>query len=453
MTRLLPLLLCLGGASALAGPSVPARGTLERLKVARPDGKETEHAIYLPPGYTPKRRYPAVYVGNGSLYFNTLKLPEWLDGAIAAGLPPVVAVGLDAGTMEETRSGAPGAEAFQRHVAEGVVGAVEKRYAVVKGREGRWLLGFSEGANPLVEIGARFPQLFSRVAAQSPGWMHPWPEGGRMHFAEEALAALQRVKKGTLLPEYWFLWGDEAKGWEADSRVYGARVIEVLRAHGARVKEERTAGGNGLPLLARTLPSALRFLTGTKAALAPLTVPTPKLAIPRGRTPKVDGKAGEGEWDDAHSLSLGVAEGYAVTVRVKHDGESLWVAFEGLRGEPLRVPEVLLDVGNDKLKAWGEDDWWVHASASDCANRGRFNDYSTCTKSAEGWEANNFLPGQEAPPQLMELRIPFALVGLKVATPVGLAFDVTDTRERWNLWPRWAELEVPATWAEATLAQ
>lgn len=175
--------------------------------------------------------------------------------------------------------------------------------------------------------------------------------------------------------------------------------------------------------------------------------------IPFGRSIQVDGHPAAGEWDDAASLIVGVAPGWDVPVRVKHDGSNLLVAFSNLAspdGKSFRFPEVLIDIDGSGSAAWAADDWWFHASFRDCQSKGRPNDYSTCQKDAANWEANNYESTQRAP-EVIELRIPFSTLGIEPRPNVriGIAFDVTDTRSVWNFWPVKAEMNSPGTWRRA----
>lgn len=177
----------------------------------------------------------------------------------------------------------------------------------------------------------------------------------------------------------------------------------------------------------------------------------PEIVIPRGRPAVVDGRAGDREWSDALLLPLEVEAGWTVDVRVKHDGEALWVAFGGLRDGITRVPEVLLDALHDGGNTWGEDDWWLHASYQDCTARGHHNDYGDCTPEHPWLIATNLSDGDRYP-ELMEMRIPFNRTGLAVGRTVGIAFNVTDTQRVWRFWPREAQMGSPGSWAAARMA-
>lgn len=115
----------------------------------------------------------------------------------------------------------------------------------------------------------------------------------------------------------------------------------------------------------------------------------------------------------------------------QHDGENLYSGFVGFNNlAVLRVPEVLIDVDNDKSLVWKSGHWWFHGSYTDCSTAGTHNDYSTCVEKAPTWEAKNFraVHSFNDPPPIIEMRIPFELIGLvgdSVKT-IGIAFDVTE---------------------------
>ena len=192
--------------------------------------------------------------------------------------------------------------------------------------------------------------------------------------------------------------------------------------------------------------------SGSVLVLAQESPEVSLLDFRKGKTPMTDGVDSRGEWDDASTANIFVRTGWQVTVRYKHDGENIFFAFRDVADPEkilLRVPEVVFDLKNDKTPTWNSDDWWFHVSARDCQSQGRFNDYKTCLLEAAGWEANN--QRGMATPEIFELRIPYAYIGLTRGrgTRIGIAINVTDTKTTWNFWPPKAVLENPSTWGEA----
>jgi hypothetical protein len=177
--------------------------------------------------------------------------------------------------------------------------------------------------------------------------------------------------------------------------------------------------------------------------------PGDAIDITSGAAPTIDGTIGSGEWDGAASVEIEVRAGWTVTVMSMHGPTDLFFAFTGLvDGMDERYPEVLLDVNDDSTTSWGADDWWFHASYNDCEGDGRPNDWSTCTPSATGWEANNF----PLTTGVVEMRISYSKIGLVpgAGLTMGIGFDVTDTSAEWAYWPSGADLDDPSTWGQAT---
>lgn len=200
-----------------------------------------------------------------------------------------------------------------------------------------------------------------------------------------------------------------------------------------------------------TSPSGASAPAAASPAAAGAPAAPDTLEIRRGAAIEVDGRAAPGEWDDAATVTVEVAPGWTSTVRYKHDGSNLLVAFANLgsgRGTFV-YPEVLLDAKNDGGLVWGADDWWLHASWADCWAHGSYNDYDSCRSEAKPpFEANNYVDQSRAP-EWIELRIPMATVLLTPSSQFRLAFVLTDTRRDYSLWPARAQLGIPASWADA----
>ena len=177
--------------------------------------------------------------------------------------------------------------------------------------------------------------------------------------------------------------------------------------------------------------------------------------IPPGTPVVVDGSVAPGEWADAGQFTIDASPTWSADVGVKHDGESLLIVFAQFQPPSappaIAFPEVMLDVGNDKLERLGADDWWFHVSATDCAAIGELDNYEGCVPEADGWEANNFSNGP--PIDLVEIRIDFATLGLDAQTEqdLGLLLRLSDTQGFATHWPTVADPLVPATWATARI--
>jgi S-formylglutathione hydrolase FrmB len=161
------------------------QGTLTELELdapalaGNPLGDPTRRTliVYEPPR-PPGARLPAVYFlhgfgGSARNWLNVatfaLTVPERVDAAIAAGLPPFVAVFPDGATrLGGTQwTDAPAVGRYQRYVAEDVVRAVDARFGTVPAREARAVLGKSSGGYGALRMGRDRPDVFAHVACHS----------------------------------------------------------------------------------------------------------------------------------------------------------------------------------------------------------------------------------------------------------------------------------------------
>lgn len=192
------------------------------------------------------------------------------------------------------------------------------------------------------------------------------------------------------------------------------------------------------------------------SAVEPATLceTAPERVVPAGGPITVDGSVSAGEWDDAAPFAFRVRPDWTTTVRLKHDGEALSVLFTEFQppSSPPHIvfPELALRVGDQPSQDWTLDDWWFHVSLTDCAAQGAHDDFAGCVPEATGWAANNFEHGVI---DAVEIRIEFATLGIDATRPqnLGVLLRLSDTQGYARHWPKEADLEVPATWAEATL--
>jgi hypothetical protein len=193
---------------------------------------------------------------------------------------------------------------------------------------------------------------------------------------------------------------------------------------------------------------------GCGRAARPSGAAEPARSIPAGRAIEVDGTLAAGEWDDAARIRWTIAQDWSIDVRLKHDGEHLLVAFDGLRPPTqtpaIAFPELLVDTRDDKTPALAADDLWFHVSVTDCHGAGRLDVYESCAPDGVGWAANNFPLGE--PIDVVEMRIDFATLGGTARPPtLGVALRISDTQG----WARHHTSTVdphrPATWPSYTL--
>ncbi|HUV29627.1 MAG TPA: CRTAC1 family protein [Acidobacteriota bacterium] len=190
----------------------------------------------------------------------------------------------------------------------------------------------------------------------------------------------------------------------------------------------------------------------------PAACPTPLgsvLEIPFGAPVVMDGTLDPGEWSDAVLRQFTVDNWVDVTVMIKHDGTNLLAAYHYVfrQEENLCLPEMLIDVGNDKTEHWMSDDWWFHVSASDCEAHGTYDLYNDCSVVQPDWEGIPNFPMVPDPPPLdtFEIRIPLTKIGVAVGDAIGLAFRAEWVPTIYGYWPADAAVESPATWGTAIL--
>jgi len=254
-------------ASIVAHAQVPT-GKLETFPIQNEVlGGERNVNVYLPPNYNKALRYPVVYALNDAVYFEHLKITQWLDAAIARGMAPVVVVGVPDPPGMEGHPGEPGTPAYQQFMVKQLIPEVEKRYSVKAGRDGRLLLGFSSGSIILLDIALRNPECFGRIAMQSPGWMmwdRPTRKISSRTFVPDVLAAIKDARAP--LPSVWMMWGDGSSEWESRSRENGKQVIAAFKSRGVAVIEgTMVKGEHTLHLGRESMAEAFGFLVGPQS--------------------------------------------------------------------------------------------------------------------------------------------------------------------------------------------
>lgn len=176
--------------------------------------------------------------------------------------------------------------------------------------------------------------------------------------------------------------------------------------------------------------------------------------IPFGNKPIIDGVYDSNKWNDAFRLSIKLNNGIdSVNVYLKHNDTTLFIAFKNNLQSKSLFPEVLIDPNNDQSSAWLDDDWWLHASATDCYSIGKPSNYDSCKVVQKNWKAMPNMPsGPPTPPLIdyIEFEIPFTTVNL-INDDFGIAFDVTNTFSNWNYWPTNANIDNPSSWQQVKL--
>lgn len=148
--------------------------------------------VYLPPNYSPARRYPVVYLLHGMRgspveYIAATDLPGFADTEIAAGrLPPFIGIVPAAGPTPryDGEWGGP----WERALVDRVVPWVDAHLSTQATASGRTIAGLSAGGFGAVDIGLRNPRLFGTIESWS-GYFKPLRDGPFRNASPAVLAA------------------------------------------------------------------------------------------------------------------------------------------------------------------------------------------------------------------------------------------------------------------------
>jgi len=156
-------------AAAVAG--VPAAAEVRYDTFRSPSlGRDVGYAVQLPPSYGGgDRRYPVLYVLHGLFegpdFWEERGLPKILEDLWRSRtVPEMVVVAVD-GDNSFFLNGPLGA--YEDLVTRDIVARVEATYRVVRGRDGRALLGISMGGYAALRIALSQPEAYRAVAAHS----------------------------------------------------------------------------------------------------------------------------------------------------------------------------------------------------------------------------------------------------------------------------------------------
>ncbi len=144
-------------------------------------GKMKHAAVYVPPGYDPKREYPVLYAlygygGTRDSVFSLMGLNRVADRLIAEGkIKPLLIVSPDYGQSfgVNTTPGQgvkpPGVDEgrYEDYLIKELIPQIDRTYSTHSQRSGRMLAGFSMGGFASLYLGFRHADLFSRVGGHS----------------------------------------------------------------------------------------------------------------------------------------------------------------------------------------------------------------------------------------------------------------------------------------------
>jgi enterochelin esterase-like enzyme len=168
--------------------ALPADGLRGRLDAFEYDstvtGTRRQALVYLPPDYSPDKRYPTLYLlhgigGNEHEWTGYVKADAIVDRLIAAGKAvPMIVVMPNGRALADDRSppedrvftpeNAAGFAKFERDLLDFLIPAVEAKYSTFADREHRAIAGLSMGGGQALNFGLGHPEAFGWVGAFSP---------------------------------------------------------------------------------------------------------------------------------------------------------------------------------------------------------------------------------------------------------------------------------------------
>jgi enterochelin esterase-like enzyme len=150
-------------------------------------------AVYLPPGFTPARRYPVVYLlhgmqGSPASIFRGMRLAAVADGLIAGGAAPFIAVMPVAGPVVDPNAG-EWAGVWERYVVRDVVPWADAHLPTIRTPAGRALEGVCAGGFGAVDIGLRHPGIFGTLGSFDGYFAPVFRDGPFVHATRADLLA------------------------------------------------------------------------------------------------------------------------------------------------------------------------------------------------------------------------------------------------------------------------
>jgi enterochelin esterase-like enzyme len=219
---------------AWSEPRGAPSGSIEEVEVASEAfGEARVERVYLPAGYTPRRRYPLVVIHDGFDFLVYADLATSLDNLIEAGeLPPLVA----ALVQTRDRMGEySGSRRHARYLVHELLPALEGTYRLSRRPRDRVLLGASLGAVASLSTAFRYPGCFGGLVLKSGSFI--FDEGKlarRPHPVFHRIARLVRaLRRAPALPATRaFVSTGELEGLAEENRALASflreRGVDVL---------------------------------------------------------------------------------------------------------------------------------------------------------------------------------------------------------------------------------
>lgn len=155
-------------------------GRLEMVEYdSKTVGTRRKMNVYTPPGYSPARKYPVLYllhgIGGDETEWERFTQPQvLLDGLIADGkaVPMIVVMPNGRAQKNDRPTGdifrhAPAFAVFERDLLDDVIPAIESRYSVATDRSHRAIAGLSMGGGQALNFGFRNLDRFAWIGGFS----------------------------------------------------------------------------------------------------------------------------------------------------------------------------------------------------------------------------------------------------------------------------------------------
>ncbi len=154
-------------------------GKLEMIEYdSKTVGTKRKLQVYTPPGYTPDKKYPVLYLlhgigGDQTEWQRFATVDVLLDNLIADGKAvPMIIVMPNGRAQKDDRanagmSAAPAFAKFERDLLDDVIPAIQSRYSAYTNRENRALAGLSMGGGQTLNFGLGHLDTFAWIGAFS----------------------------------------------------------------------------------------------------------------------------------------------------------------------------------------------------------------------------------------------------------------------------------------------
>lgn len=142
-------------------------------------GKARHMLVYTPPGYSPDKKYPVLYllhgIGGNEYQWGWAGRPDVvLDNLIAAGKAKPMIIVMPNGCAQKddepkgnVYASAPAYGVFERDLLDDLIPAIESRYSVSKNRDDRAIAGLSMGGGQSLDFGFAHLDVFGSIGGFS----------------------------------------------------------------------------------------------------------------------------------------------------------------------------------------------------------------------------------------------------------------------------------------------